>query len=168
MARKIPCSVHPVVSPRSCSRSPQHINGRLSPSPISSPRAASGASTPPGGGHLGATPQYHLNLHEGGGMVAMPQNAFPAHGNGSQEHKPDIFRGLIQAHLSLESVSRENDIRGNKVERPVLHGKKEQSYDSHLVLADRVSQQLLRNPVRLNQGTELKPSSSLPSHRNRS
>ncbi|XP_057800068.1 mitogen-activated protein kinase kinase kinase YODA-like [Salvia miltiorrhiza] len=168
MARNNTCAVPPVATARSSSRSPQHINGRLSPSPISSPRAASGASTPPGGGNLSTLPQYNLkNLHEGSGMVAMPQNAFPAHGNGSQEHKPDIFRGLIQAHLSLESVSRDNDIRGNKVERPAVHGKKEQLYDSHLVLADRVSQQLLRNPVRLNQGSELKPSSSLPSHRNR-
>lgn len=99
-------------------------------------------------------------------MMAMPQNAFHAHGNGYQEHKPDIFRGIIQAHLSLESVSRDNDFRGNKVERPVLHGKKEQLYDAHLILADRVSQQLLRNPMRLYQGSELKPSSSLPSPKN--
>ncbi|XP_047971606.1 mitogen-activated protein kinase kinase kinase YODA isoform X2 [Salvia hispanica] len=166
MARNNPCAVPPVASPRSCSRSPQHINGRLSPSPISSPRAASGASTPPGGGNLGAIQQFHLNnLHEGGGMLAMPLNAFPARGNGSQEHKPDIFRGLIQAHLSLESVPRDNGNRRNKVERPVLHGSKEELYDSHLVLADRVSQKLLRNPVRLNQGSEPKPSSCLPSHK---
>ncbi|KAH6783300.1 Protein kinase superfamily protein [Perilla frutescens var. hirtella] len=169
LARTNPCPIPPVVCARSSSRSPQHLNGRLSPSPISSPRATSGASTPPGGGHIGAIPQYHLmttnNLHQGIGMGAMPQNAFHAHGNGYQEHKPDIFRGIIQAHLSLESVSRENDYRGNKVERPVLHGQK-QLYDAHLVLADRVSQQLLRNPVRLNQGLDLKPSSSLPSHKN--
>lgn len=170
MARNISCPVSPVGSPLSCSRSPQHINGRLSPSPISSPRATSGASTPPGGGNFGTLPQYHSkttnHLHEGMSMVAMPQNTFHANGNGYQEHKPDIFRGIIQAHLSLEAVSREDDFLGNKVERPVLQGQKEQVYDAHLILADKVSQQLLRNPVRLNQGLEIKPSSSVPSRNN--
>lgn len=162
MARNVSCPVSPVGSPLSCSRSPQHVNGRLSPSPMSSPRTTSGASTPPGG-MLSKTTNY---LPEGMGMLSIPQNTLHANGNGYQEHKPDIFRGIVQAHLSLDAVSRENDFLGNRVERPVLRGRKEQQYDAHIVLADRVSQQLLRNPVRLNQGSEPKLSPSVPRHNN--
>ncbi|KAL5214435.1 hypothetical protein ABZP36_003587 [Zizania latifolia] len=42
----ISCPVSPCGSPLLKSRSPQHTNGRMSPSPISSPRTTSGASTP--------------------------------------------------------------------------------------------------------------------------
>ncbi|KAK4389268.1 Mitogen-activated protein kinase kinase kinase YODA [Sesamum angolense] len=140
MARNISCPVSPMGSPLSRSRSPQQMNGRLSPSPISSPRATSGASTPPSGGNIGTLPHYHpmttTYLHEG------------------------------MTHLSLDAVSRENDFLGNKVERTVLRDQKEQLYDAHLVLADRVSQQLLRNPVRLNPVLDLNPNSPLPSRHN--
>ncbi|KAL0329819.1 UNVERIFIED_CONTAM: Mitogen-activated protein kinase kinase kinase YODA [Sesamum radiatum] len=133
MARNISCPVSPMGSPLSRSRSPQQMNGRLSPSPISSPRATSGASTPPSGGNIGTLPHYHpmttTYLHEG-------------------------------------MISRENDFLGNKVERTVLRDQKEQLYDAHLVLADRVSQQLLRNPVRLNPVLDLNPNSPLPSRHN--
>ncbi|VAI47698.1 unnamed protein product [Triticum turgidum subsp. durum] len=52
------CPVSPCGSPLLRSRSPQHQNGRMSPSPISSPRATSGASSPVGGVH-GAIPFSH-------------------------------------------------------------------------------------------------------------
>ncbi|KAL0312574.1 UNVERIFIED_CONTAM: Mitogen-activated protein kinase kinase kinase YODA [Sesamum radiatum] len=170
MARNISCPVSPMGSPLSRSRTPQQMNGRLSPSPISSPRATSGASTPPSGGNIGALPHYHpmttTYLHDGMSMAVRSQNAFHPNRNGYGEHRPDIFRGIVQAHLSLDAVSRENDFLGNKVERTVLRDQKEQLYDAHLVLADRVSQQLLRNPVRLNPVLDLNPNSPLPSRHN--
>lgn len=52
------CPVSPCGSPLLRSRSPQHQNGRMSPSPISSPRATSGASSPVAGVH-GAIPFSH-------------------------------------------------------------------------------------------------------------
>ncbi|KAM0846194.1 hypothetical protein ACQ4PT_055836 [Festuca glaucescens] len=54
----ISCPVSPCGSPLLRSRSPQHQNGRMSPSPISSPRTTSGASTPVTGGS-GAIPFNH-------------------------------------------------------------------------------------------------------------
>ncbi|XP_052152053.1 mitogen-activated protein kinase kinase kinase YODA-like [Oryza glaberrima] len=55
----ISCPVSPCGSPLLKSRSPQHSNGRMSPSPISSPRTTSGTSTPLSGGN-GAIPFNHL------------------------------------------------------------------------------------------------------------
>ncbi|KAL6652238.1 hypothetical protein ACP70R_011163 [Stipagrostis hirtigluma subsp. patula] len=55
----ISCPVSPCGSPLLKSRSPQHTSGRMSPSPISSPRTTSGASTPLSGGN-GAIPFNHL------------------------------------------------------------------------------------------------------------
>jgi mitogen-activated protein kinase kinase kinase YODA len=54
----ISCPVSPCGSPLLRSRSPQHQNGRTSPSPISSLRTTSGASTPVTGGN-GAIPLNH-------------------------------------------------------------------------------------------------------------
>ncbi|KAF3448581.1 hypothetical protein FNV43_RR09294 [Rhamnella rubrinervis] len=48
--RNISCPVSPIGSPLIHSRSPQHMSGRMSPSPISSPLASSGSSTPLTGG----------------------------------------------------------------------------------------------------------------------
>ncbi|KAM0929301.1 hypothetical protein ACQ4PT_001727 [Festuca glaucescens] len=55
----ISCPVSPCGSPLLRSRSPQNTNCRMSPSPISSPRTLSGASTPLSGGN-GAIPFNHL------------------------------------------------------------------------------------------------------------
>ncbi|RLM73112.1 mitogen-activated protein kinase kinase kinase YODA-like [Panicum miliaceum] len=57
----ISCPVSPCGSPLLKSRSPQHTSGRMSPSPISSPRTTSGTSTPLSGGN-GAIPFNHLRL----------------------------------------------------------------------------------------------------------
>ncbi|KAE8682330.1 hypothetical protein F3Y22_tig00111254pilonHSYRG00025 [Hibiscus syriacus] len=72
--RNASCPVPPIGSPLLHSRSPQHLNGRMSPSPISSPRTTSGSSTPLTGG-IGAIPFGHLKqsayLQEG--FVSMPK-----------------------------------------------------------------------------------------------
>lgn len=55
----ISCPVSPCGSPLLKSTSPQHTSGRMSPSPISSPRTTSGTSTPLSGGN-GTIPFTHL------------------------------------------------------------------------------------------------------------
>ncbi|GFP88900.1 mitogen-activated protein kinase kinase kinase yoda [Phtheirospermum japonicum] len=145
MVRNKSCPVSPSRNYHPQSPPPQHIQGRLSPSPISNPRAASGTLTPPGGASKGTiSPKTTNNFN-----------------------KPNIFRRVLQkARSSVETfpISPEYDFLGNDVERPL--SPKEQLYDAHLVLADRVSQQLLGNPIRQSPGLELKPSSTMPSRNN--
>ncbi|KAL2544208.1 Mitogen-activated protein kinase kinase kinase YODA [Forsythia ovata] len=153
----ISCPVSPIGSPLLHSRSPQHTNGRVSPSPISRPQAASSSSTPLSGGK-GALPLHHSKqptnyIHERMGVIAGPQ-------------KPNIFRGIVQAHLSPERVSSENGFLGDKFERSVICDQKEQSYDANFIFADRVSQQLLRNPLRLSPILDLNPNSPVPGNNN--
>ncbi|TVU14900.1 hypothetical protein EJB05_38397 [Eragrostis curvula] len=73
----ISCPVSPCGSPLLKSRSPQHTSGRMSPSPISSPRTTSGASTPLSGGN-GAIPFNHLRYatysSEGFGVTSRGQD----------------------------------------------------------------------------------------------
>ncbi|KAL3818045.1 hypothetical protein ACJIZ3_003950 [Penstemon smallii] len=128
-------------------RSPQQMNLRLSPSPISSPQATSGSSTTANGGNV-TLPLYQS-------QYTVRQNI-----NGYLEQKPNIFRGIVQAHLSAETVSRKSGFIGNKVEQ------KEQLYNAHLVLANRVSLQLLRNPVRINPMLDLNLNSPTSSRNN--
>ncbi|KAL6549961.1 hypothetical protein OROMI_020449 [Orobanche minor] len=97
--RNIANPVSPSGNSLSQSPPPQHSQLRLSPSPMSSPRVAPGASTPPGGGSKGTVPPCH-----------------PTTTNYS--HKPNIFRRVLQrAHSSVESLVRENDFLGNKAGR---------------------------------------------------
>ncbi|ONK63990.1 uncharacterized protein A4U43_C07F20980 [Asparagus officinalis] len=76
-AWNLSCPVSPIGSPLLGSRSPQHIDGRLSPSPISSPRTTSGASTPLAGGN-GAIPynqpKHMAYIHEGSTSVLRSSN----------------------------------------------------------------------------------------------
>ncbi|KAL2458499.1 Mitogen-activated protein kinase kinase kinase YODA [Abeliophyllum distichum] len=160
--RNISCPVSPLGSPRLLSRSPQHMSGRLSPSPMSSPRATSDSSSPLSS-RIGDLPLHPPKqptnyLHEGMGMTPRSHN---------QDLKPDIFWGIAQAHLSPEIVSSENSVPGERVGQHVSHAPKQQLYEAHLILADRVSQQLLRNPVRLNPTLDLNPNSAVPCDKDR-
>ncbi|CAA0812161.1 Mitogen-activated protein kinase kinase kinase YODA [Striga hermonthica] len=103
------------------SESPKFKKGRVSPAP-------SGASTPPGGSTKAtASPPYHLNTT-------------------SQSSKPKIFRGFLQkAHSSVDKLSRGIDFFEQEFERPIAQ--KEKLYDTHMMLADRVSPQLSGNLV---------------------
>ncbi|CAN0891737.1 Mitogen-activated protein kinase kinase kinase YODA [Linum grandiflorum] len=76
----ISCPVSPVGSPLLHSRSPA---GRMSPSPISSPRTTSGPSTPLTGG-TGAIPFNHMK-----GFAGMYPN-----GHSYNDAAPDMFRGM--------------------------------------------------------------------------
>ncbi|KAL5727402.1 mitogen-activated protein kinase kinase kinase [Ranunculus cassubicifolius] len=139
MPRNISCPVSPIGSPHLHSRSPQHRNGRMSHSPISSPHTMSGSSTPLTGGN-GAIPFHHLKnpayLVEGFTSTRV-SNGF--YGNNGP---PDLFRAMQP---------------GNHVFRPT-HG---EVYDGQSVLADRVSQQLLRDHVKSNPSLDLTPGSPI-------
>ena len=154
------CPVSPIGSPHLYSRSPLNLSGRMSPSPISSPHTASGSSTPLTGG-CGAIPFHHAKQHimylqESKGMVPGSQSSFyPNNNNLYQEPKPDLFRGMSQASCVFqEIISSENSNPGNQLGWPEL-------YDGHPVLADRVSQQLLRDHMKLKPSLDLNPNSSI-------
>lgn len=163
--RNISCPVSPVGSPLLHSRSPQHLNGRMSPSPISSPRTTSGSSTPLTGGNS-AIPFNHLKqsgfLQEGFGGMQKPPNGFFINGPSYHESSPDIFRGMQPgSNIFSELAPSENNVLGKQFGRPA-HG---ELYDGQSVLADRVSRQLLRDN-NVNPSLDLSPSSPLPSHSN--
>ncbi|KAM7266872.1 hypothetical protein ACFE04_009038 [Oxalis oulophora] len=142
----ISCPVSPIGSPHLRSRSPQHLNGRLSPSPISSPRTTSGSSTPLtcGGGSI---PFNHLSV---GGRSNPSNNIYVNAPPSYHETNSDMFRRMQPAgsHIFPELVPTENV--------------KPEAYDGQSVLADRVSRQLLGDNVKL----ELSPKSPLPSRIN--
>lgn len=165
----ISCPVSPIGSPLLRSRSPQHVNGRMSPSPISSPRTASGASTPLTGGS-GAIP-FSNHLKQSvyfqevlGSMPKSSSNGVYMNMNGPVHHDSniDIFRGM--QHITSELVpNSENDVLGKQFARPPPHA---EPYDFQSVLADRVGRQLLGDHVKINPSLDLSPNSSLLSRAN--
>ncbi|PIA49333.1 hypothetical protein AQUCO_01300281v1 [Aquilegia coerulea] len=164
LPRNISCPVSPIGSPLLHSRSPQHINGRMSPSPISSPRTTSGSSTPLTGGN-GAIPFHHLKhpayLHEGFG--SMPRSPNGLYGNGSMypDLKPDLFRGMQPgSHAFRELIASDHEVLGKPFRRPA-HGDSRELYEGRSVLADRVSQQLPRDHVKSNPSLDLSPGSPM-------
>ncbi|CAL2243745.1 unnamed protein product [Prunus armeniaca] len=165
--RNISCPVSPIGSPLLHSRSPPHLNGRMSPSPISSPRTTSGSSTPLTGGS-GAIPFVHMkqsiNLQEGFGGISKPMNGFYVNGPSSYHDScPDMFRGKQPgSHIFSELMPCENDVLGKQFVRPA-HA---EQYDGQSVLADRVSRQLLKDHVKMNLSLDLSPNSPLPSRTN--
>lgn len=153
----------PIGSPLVQARSPQHLNGRMSPSPISSPRTTSGSSTPLTGGS-GALPFNHLKqpvyLLEGlGSLPKPPPNSFYSNNPTYQDSSPDMFRGIQPGSHIFSELVPENDILGKQRGR-LVHG--EPPYDGQSVLAYRVSRQLLKDHVKTNPSLDLSPSSPLP------
>nr|XP_043617947.1 mitogen-activated protein kinase kinase kinase YODA-like [Erigeron canadensis] len=141
ISRNISCPVSPIGSPLLHSRSPQHVNGRMSPSPISS-----GASSPltSGGGSISF---HHINQ-----SVYFHEISKPTHnpyGNGISYHDhaphvPDIFRAK-QPHS-----------RGcNSVKQSSRHS--QQRHGGHAVLADSVSHLLLKEKVNFKPYLDLNP-----------
>ncbi|KAK7279925.1 hypothetical protein RJT34_24986 [Clitoria ternatea] len=161
--RNISCPVSPIGSPLLRSRSPQHGNGRMSPSPISSPRTASGASTPLAGGNSAIPFSNHLKqsiyFQEGFGSMPKSSNGVYISGPSSyHDSNVEIFRGIQKgSHISSELVSSENDVLAKQFSRP-LHA---EPYDFQSVLADRVGRQLLGENVKINPSLDLSPNSSL-------
>ncbi|XP_044504608.1 mitogen-activated protein kinase kinase kinase YODA-like isoform X2 [Mangifera indica] len=154
------CPVSPIGSPLLHPRPLQHLNGRFSPSPISSPRTTSGSSTPLTGGS-GAIPFNHLKqpvyLQEGYGSMPKPSNSFYSNGP-YQDSNHSIFRGMQPgSHIFSDLLPSENDVFGKQLGRPVCG----EPYDGQSVLADRVSWQLLGDHVKMNPSLDLGPSSPL-------
>ncbi|KAB2598652.1 mitogen-activated protein kinase kinase kinase YODA-like [Pyrus ussuriensis x Pyrus communis] len=165
--RNISCPVSPIGSPLLHSRSPPRLNGRMSPSPISSPRTTSGSSTPLTGGS-GAITFIHMNqpinLQEGFGGISKPSNGLYVNGPSSYHDScPDMFRGKQPgSHIFSELMPCENDVLGKQFVRPA----KAEQYDGQSVLADRVSRQLLKDHVKMNLKLDLSPNSPLPNRTN--
>lgn len=139
--RNISCPVSPIGSPLLHSRSPQHLNGRMSPSPISSPRTTSGTSTPPTN-NGSKIPFHHVNqsvyLHE----ISRPTNNLPTNGISYRDPVPDMFRA------KQPGCSPGRQFGGLTHE---LNG-------GHMVLADSVSHLLLRDKVNFKPSLDLNPS----------
>ncbi|KAK9076675.1 hypothetical protein SSX86_005009 [Deinandra increscens subsp. villosa] len=164
--RNISCPVSQMGSPLLHSRTGQNMNGRRSPSPISSPRAISGSSTPlTGAGGGGAIPFYpqvqkpYPNEFTGLTLTSRsPTRSFGSPGNGSYflDPKPDMFRTMPQGSPFFhEIVPSENDFLGNQKE----------TYGGKSALADRVSQQLLRDHAKPYPPIDLKPTSPVINRR---
>ncbi|OVA14004.1 Protein kinase domain [Macleaya cordata] len=163
ISKNISCPVSPIGSPLLHSRSPQHINGRMSPSPISSPRTTSGSSTPLTGGN-GAIPFHHLKSaysHEGFSSISRSPNSLYINGSTYHDPKHDLFRGIQPgSHGFRELMASDNEVLSKPFGRPA-HGDTRELYDGQSVLADRVSQQLLRDHVKLNPSLDLSPGSPM-------
>ncbi|KAK4480739.1 hypothetical protein RD792_013821 [Penstemon davidsonii] len=139
--RNISCPVSPIGSPLLHPRSPQHLNGRMSPSPISSPHTTSGSSTPLTGG-IGTIPYHNQPIfsQEGFGLPKRPPNPCA---NSPSYWDPDILRGAQSGSYAFRELSSSNnDVLGKQFGR-VTNG---EVYDGQSVLADRVSQQLVMDP----------------------
>jgi hypothetical protein len=160
--RNMSCPISPVGSPIFHSHSP-HISGRRSPSPISSPHALSGSSTPLTGCG-GAIPFHHQRqttvnfLHEGIGSSRSP-------GSGGNFYTNSFF----------QEPSRQQD-RSRSSPRTPPHvfwdnnGSIQPGYnwnkDNQPVLSDHVSQQLLSEHLKL-KSLDLRPGFSTPGSTNR-
>ncbi|XP_072984656.1 mitogen-activated protein kinase kinase kinase YODA-like [Typha latifolia] len=156
----ISCPVSPTQSPLQKSRSPQHANGRMSPSPISSPRTTSAASTPPTGGN-GAIPFNHL-IHsayhkEGVTSSSRLQNDLYPSGITFRDPTLDLFLGLQQGSPVLwEKMSSEAEILCPQYGM-IGYGRVWNSSDRQ-PLSDRASHQVLRDHM-LNQSLDTNPNS---------
>ncbi|XP_071692091.1 mitogen-activated protein kinase kinase kinase YODA-like [Rutidosis leptorrhynchoides] len=166
----ISCPVSNLGSPLLHSRSGQNTTGRRSPSAVSSPRTISGSSTPlTGAGGGGAALPFYQQVpktyaHEFTGLTLTsrsPTRSFGPHSSGPyfQDPRPDMFRAMPQGSpFFQEIVPSDNDFLGNQKEK----------YGGQSVLADRVSQQLLRDPVKQYPTIDLKPTGPVVSRRGRS
>ncbi|XP_020250909.1 mitogen-activated protein kinase kinase kinase YODA-like isoform X2 [Asparagus officinalis] len=103
----------PTIYHRRCPKFSAMTSGRMSPSPISSPKTTSGSSTPLTGGN-GALPFNQRNqlpyLHEG--FVCMPRCASDLYITGSTHHDPrlDFIQGIQQVSPISKEKSSETDI----------------------------------------------------------
>ncbi|KAK6947795.1 Protein kinase domain [Dillenia turbinata] len=157
--QNISCLISPTGSPSLHPRSPHAMGKRMSPSPISSPRTTSGASTPLTG-VSGASPFHYLNqptsyLHESMGIV--PKLLPDLHFNtctSYQDLKPDLFCGMPQVSQGFQDMVSKNSHLVYQFGQPFF-GETRELYDGQSVLAARVSQQLLRDDMKFNRSQDL-------------
>ncbi|KAK6925839.1 Protein kinase domain, partial [Dillenia turbinata] len=166
ITKNISCPVSPTGSPLLHSRSPQHLSGRMSPSPISSPRTTSGSSTPLTGGSGSIPFHHHLkqSAYSQENLVSMPKSPDNLYTNGFLLHDPNLeaLKGVQPgSHIFRDRISCENDILGKH-----FGSAPREVYDGQSVLAVRVSQQLLRDHIKSSPSLDLSPGSPLPSRPN--
>ena len=140
------------------------MNGRMSPSPISSPRTASGASTPLTCGS-GAIPVSNHLVYFQEGLGSSPKSSNGVYINAPAHHDSnvDIFRGMqMTSHITSELVPAENDVLGKQFAR----APHDEPYDVQSVLAARVCRQLLGDHVKVNPPLDLSPNSPVLSRAN--
>ncbi|XP_074291515.1 mitogen-activated protein kinase kinase kinase YODA-like isoform X2 [Silene latifolia] len=164
--RNISCPVSPIGSPLLHARSPQHFSGMMSPSPISSPRTTSGSSTPLTGG-CGAIPFHHsqqsLYMQDGFGTMPKSPNSVFLNGPYYHDSNPNILRGVQSSPRALATlVVSDNDMLVKQGVRP----SQGDLSNGQSILANRVSEQLLREHAKLNPSLELSSRSSLPNRIN--
>lgn len=97
-------------------------------------------------------------------MIQRSQNSFYTNGGTSPYHepKPDLYRGMPQASHAFRDIISDNCAHGNQIGRPAPPlGDPREVYDVQSVLADRVSQQLLRDHVKLNTTVDFNLSSAV-------
>lgn len=151
-AKYISCPVSPTGSPLLYSRSPRHGSGGMSPSPISSPMATSGASTPMTGGN-GALPfsqrRHGAHLHDG--LVSSSRCIADFYPNGAIYNEPKVGHFLGMQHglpnLSQRKAS-EADIRSPLIGR-VGKDNPRDPCKRHLFVSDGMSYPILRDQVKL-------------------
>ncbi|XP_020587613.1 mitogen-activated protein kinase kinase kinase YODA isoform X2 [Phalaenopsis equestris] len=152
--RNMSCPVSPIGSPLLFSSSPQHINGRMSPSPISSPRTMSGASTPLTGGN-GALPFNHTKppvyLYESLPTSRLTMNDPHSH----HSSRSDLFNGMLQSSVAMrERITADTEILGSQ---------RYDLYETHekrsSLFVDNISNHILRDHVKLSPSLDLHPRS---------
>ncbi|XP_010533654.1 PREDICTED: mitogen-activated protein kinase kinase kinase YODA isoform X2 [Tarenaya hassleriana] len=143
--RNMSCPISPIGSPILHARSPQHISGRMSPSPISSPHCVSGSSTPLTGcsGSIPYQIQTATNFLQDG--IGSSRSFYGNSNNIFQEARHDISRSSPSPRTPPH-VFWENKNNGSIQTR---------SYggwnlkDGQPVLSEHVSQQLLSEHLKL-------------------
>ncbi|XP_042409024.1 mitogen-activated protein kinase kinase kinase YODA-like isoform X1 [Zingiber officinale] len=158
--RYLSCPVSPMGSPHLNSRSPCHARGRMSPSPISSPIATSGASTPLTGGN-GAIPfsqsTQHVSDPDGFTSLSKCKTDIYLSGTTYHEQKLNLLAGMQQGSLKVwERKTSKTDILSTQFGR-LRHGNLR---DLHKKQSDRLPPQSLRDQMKLKPSQN--PSSGLP------
>ncbi|KAJ6830599.1 mitogen-activated protein kinase kinase kinase YODA-like isoform X1 [Iris pallida] len=160
--RNISCPVSPIRTPL-LSRSPRHANGRMSPSPISSPKTTSGSSTPLTGCN-GAIPfnqsKQFPYLHEGFTNVQKSASDLYASTPTYNELGVDLFQGM------QEQLASEADILSLQFGRRP-HADLHEPYDRKAIFADRVPHQFLKDQLKLSPTLDRSPRSPIFGHTNR-
>lgn len=130
----------------------------MSPSPISSPLKTSGSSTPLNGGTC-AIPFNPVNqsIISQDNFPNLPKAPPSPCVNNRPYWDPNVFRAAMSGTNAFRDLT-SND----KHARMTVNG---EMYDRQFILADRLSQQLLRDPIKLNPSFDLNPSSPMANHR---
>ncbi|WOL07396.1 hypothetical protein Cni_G16137 [Canna indica] len=167
--RYISCPVSPIGSPHLTSRSPHNMSGRMSPSPISSPRATSGASTPLTGGN-GAVPFSQLKQgpreHDGFTCSSKSTNDIYSTGTIYHDSKTNFLPGMQQGSPKfLERMTSEADILSIQFGR-LRHGNHGILHERQPMLADCMPLHILRDQMKLKPSHNLGLGPSIPNRAN--